>query len=203
MNFDYELWRKHQYWVLVCFVHHLAYYRVLHHAYVELGCESEFWKHTIDAHLLTAITDWCKVFGADSNDVHWKKTIEDKAAQEEFRSKLLRVAAFSKARWASYWHEVKDFRDSYASHLCVSSAKHHVPDMTPALVIATGYDNWIRPAMNAFFEEPSLQERYDQVKRTMEPFAERLIALGPTVLGKYEGRRRVKAPGTTTVDGTP
>jgi hypothetical protein len=189
MNFNFELWSRYQYGVLVFFVHHLAYYRVLHQAHSETDHKSEFWKHTLDAHLLTAITDWCKVFGADSNDVHWKKTIPDKAAQDECRSEMLRVAGFNKAQWAEYWHRVTDFRNNYASHLCTSPAKYPVPDMTPALVIAVGYDNWVRPAMNAFSEEPSLQERYDRVKRTAEPFARQLVSLGPLVLDEYEGRR--------------
>ena len=56
------------------FLYHLLYYRTLHEAYIRNQLQSEFWTHTIDAHLLQALINWCMVFGSDGcNPTHWKK----------------------------------------------------------------------------------------------------------------------------------
>jgi hypothetical protein len=63
-----------QFPVVKRFLYHLAYYRSLHKGCSSSGFVSEFWVHTIDAHLLHATISWCKVFGSDGcNDTHWKK----------------------------------------------------------------------------------------------------------------------------------
>ena len=141
MDFNSEVWSKHQYGVLVSFVHHLAY-RALHAAYIDLGRGSEFWKYTLDAHILTAITDWCKVFGADSNDVHWKKTIKDKSAQDKWHSELLRVAGFSESQWAEYWRgidrlpkQVREPSQYVSSQAQRSRDDCSAPDQLPAMTI--------------------------------------------------------------------
>jgi len=95
MSLDEELWRKHQYQMLVSFIHHLAYSRVLRRFYLEMQQKSEFCLRTIDAHLLRAIIDWCMVFGTESNQIHWKKVVADENAQRDFRDRLLSVANFS------------------------------------------------------------------------------------------------------------
>lgn len=190
MTLDEELWAQHQYQMLVRFVHHLGYYRVLGRLYVDMKQESEFWTRTIDAHLLRAIIDWCIVFGTDSSQVHWKKVVADETAQREFRQRLLSVARLTPDQWDAYWRDMTTFRNEYAAHT-IAGSYPTTPKMDTALLVATTYDQWIRERIressNAVFEEPSLQERYDRVTRTSEKLLESLIALGPTIDEEYEG----------------
>src|SRR3990172_8591600 len=122
MNLDEELWRQHQYQMLVSFVHHLAYYRVLHRLYVETQQKSEFWTQTIDAHLLNAVIDWCMIFGTDSNQVHWKKVVADETAQCDFRQLLLDAASLTQDQWDAYWLDMTTFINDFAAHRIFSSS---------------------------------------------------------------------------------
>ena len=188
MNLDEELWRQHQYQILVSFAHHLAYYRVLHGLYVEMQQKSEFWTRTIDAHLLRAVIDWCMVFGTDSNQIHWKKAITDETAQCDFRRRLLSVASLTQDQWEAYWLDMTTFRNDFAAHRIVATSYPITPKMDTALLVATTYDQWIRESLNAVFDEPSLEKRYDRVIRTSKKFLKQLIAFGPTVDQEHEGR---------------
>lgn len=189
MNLDEELWRRHQYQMLMSFVHHLGYYRVLGRLYVGMNRKSEFWKGTIDAHLLRAILDWCMV-GTDSSHIHWKKVVLTETAQSEFRQRLLSIASLTPDQWDAYWLDMTKFRNEYAAHR-VAGSYPTTPKMDNALPVAITYDQWIRKRIressNAIFEEPSLRERYDKVTRTSKKFLKQLIALGPTVDQEYEG----------------
>src|SRR5262249_8530888 len=73
------------------FVYHLTYYRVLHAAYTQNKIKSEFWTHTIDAHLVQASVVWCMVFGSHGcNPTHWKKlsNTQSKEIENRFRGGL-------------------------------------------------------------------------------------------------------------------
>jgi hypothetical protein len=192
MKVDAELWSKHQYQILVSFVHHFAYSRVLRNLYTELQQGSEFWIRTIDAHLLRAVIDWCMVFGTDSSQIHWKKVMPDKEAQCDFRHRLLKVASLTSDQWDEYWRNMTDFRNDYAAHRTVAETYPTTPRMDTALLVATTYDGCIRELIknseNAIFEEPSLQERYDRVTRTSQKFLKPFVALGPTFDQEYEGK---------------
>ena len=173
MQIDEELWANHQYEVLVRFVHHLAYYRILFSAYNELHTESEFWKYTIDAHILRSIIDWCMVFGTDSNEVHWKKAALNDFTQSDFRSYLLKSIGLSLEQWSDFRSNMMDFRNKYATHNVFPYPS--MPIMDTALRVAVTYDNWFRERVNAAFDDPSLQERYDGLMRTLVKPLKRLV----------------------------
>jgi hypothetical protein len=188
MKLEEDLWSQHQYQVLVSFVHHLAYYRVLRRFYVDLKQDSEFWTRTINAHLLRAVIDWCMVFGTDSNQIHWKRVAADENAQQDFRRFVLDVASLTQDELDTYWSKMTIFRNDFAAHKIVASNYPAAPDMDTALVVATAYDDWLRQAVNAAFDEPSLQGRYDRLMRTTEESLRQLISLGPTLEQEYESR---------------
>jgi hypothetical protein len=187
MQVDEDLWANHQYQVIVSFIHHLAYYRVLKRCYNMSRIESEFWTRTIDAHLLRAVTDWCMVFGADSNQIHWKKVVVDDETQCHFRSHLLSIIDFTKEQWDNYWSDMTTFRNNFAAHRIVAPVYPTVPLMDMALLVATTYDHWVRSSIAAVFEEPSLKARYDRLMRVSGETFLKLVGIGPTVEVEYEG----------------
>lgn len=188
MKINEDLWSQHQYEVPVSFVHHLAYYRVLHRLYNESQRKSEFWTKTIEAHLLRAIIDWCMVFGTDSNEIHWKKVITDEQNQCNFRCHLRKVAGMTKEELKEFWSKMTTFRNDYAAHRIAASSYPPVPYMDTALIFATTYDDWFRQKVDAVFEEPSLKKRYDRILRTSEESFRVLIGYGPTIDQEYEGK---------------
>jgi hypothetical protein len=191
MKVNDELWSKHQYQMLVSFVHHLAYSRVLRSLYNELQQKSEFWTRTIDAHLLRAVIDWCMVFGTDSSEIHWKKVIVDKEMQCAFRQRLLKLGKFKSDQWDDYWDDMTTFRNKYAAHRTAEEIYPTTPMMDTAFLVCLTYDHWIRDwlreSQNAVFDEPSLEERYERVTHTSQKLLKPLVELGPTDEQEYEG----------------
>ena len=187
MRIDEELWATQQYDVLFGFVHHLAYYRTLVKAYTDLQAKSEFWKLTIDAHILRAIIHWCMLFGPNSSEVHWKKVIADDSAQSTFRSHLLDVLGFTHDQWEDYRSSMLDFRNTYAVHRNLPYPP--TPTMDTALRVVTTYDEWFRNSVSATFDDPSLRERYVRLMRTSADPLSHAVSLGPTLDQEYEGEK--------------
>jgi len=191
MNANEELWTNHQYEILISFVHHLAYWRCSHDVYDRSGIRSELWTRTIDAYLLRAVIDWCMIFGADSNEIHWKKVVRDESHQEVFRKRLLSDLGMTAAAWQDYWVGMTSFRNDFAAHRPAKSPHPSVPKMEAAFRAVIIYDDWLRGAMHNRYDfvlnEPILMDRYQRLLRTsLGPF-EKMIQTGPTVDQEYEG----------------
>lgn len=184
MQIDEDLWANRQYEVLVRFIHHLAYYRTLWRAYTDQQFQSEFWKYTIDAHILRAINDWCTVFGTDSNEMHWKKVFVDDFTQSAFRSYLLSTLGLTLEQWSECRANMMEFRNRYVAHSNIPYPP--LPTMDIALRVVTTYDDWFRNSVDATFDEPSLKERYDRIMRTLKKPLYQAVSLGPTVEQEYE-----------------
>ena len=190
MTINETLWANRQYAVLVSFIHYLAYWRCSHKAYSQKSMHSELWTKTINAYLLCAVTDWCMVFGADSNEIHWKQVVTDKLDQHDFRSSLLTDLSITEAEWESYWSSMTMFRNNFAVHRPAKASLPRVPDMKSAFHAVISYDEWLRRKNYARFDhvsrEPILRDRYKRLMRTsVEPF-NRMVQVGPTVDEEYK-----------------
>lgn len=144
------------------FLYHLICYREFHQLYQELKLESEFWTHTIDAHLLQATILWCMVFGSHgwTNQTHWKKLSKQnqQELEDNFLNGLLDYTNLTKKEWDSYWEKMNEFRNGYAAHRELNYSTP-VPNFLTAEVVAYFYDDWIREIIEPdIFEEPPLKE---------------------------------------------
>lgn len=148
------------------FLYHLIYYRELHKAYQSSGLKSEFWAHTIDAHLLQAAMHWCMIFGSDGcQPTHWKKLSIDETAslEDSFRQGLFKKTTLTPERWRTFWRSMNDFRNQYAAHREIEF-NNPVPDFSIALEVVFYYDEWIRDViLPDFMEEPPLKDCRDKL----------------------------------------
>jgi hypothetical protein len=183
MKFDEKLWLSYQHSMLVGFVHHLAYHRVLLDYLIRSGALSELWNRTISAHAVVATVEWCKVFGADSNETHWKKAVLESQDQIMFRNELLRATAMTVGQWDAYWKEMKYFRDKYVAHRDVSSNRRDVPLFDAALLISIAYDEWVRATFSPNLRGMELREEHQNAKVAATDLAERLQKYGFFGLG--------------------
>ncbi len=144
MNYDQEVF-KNQFLIVHWFVYHLTYYRALLKGYNEHQLQNEFWRLTIDAHLLRAAINWCMVFGADSNATHWKRlsVTELEEWHKNFREGLFKATGLNQETWDEYWKSITDFRNKFAVHR-ECSFRDPVPNFDTALAVAYYYDNWVR-----------------------------------------------------------
>ena len=175
-----------QFSIVKRFAYHYVYYRELSQAYKESRLASSFWTHSIDAHLLEAVIQWCMVFGADGrNPLHWKHLSQENSEelQESFRRDLPEHTGITYFKFEQYWAEIKDFRDKYAAHR-EPQYSEPVPDFSLALRVAYFYDAWIRKIISPdIFEEPALEESVAKLERALPS----LLATFMTVTAQYNG----------------
>lgn len=98
-----------------------------------------FWRHTASTHLGMAVLFWCRVFGTNSEPMHWKQTIQE---QPGFRNAILKATNFSIPQWEAYHAEMIDFRNAFIAHQQLVEGK--VPDLTPALEVVKVANAWLR-----------------------------------------------------------
>ncbi len=163
------------------FLYHLTCYRELHQPYQDFNLESEFWTHTIDAHLLQATILWCMVFGSHgkTNPTHWKQLCEQNRSklEDSFRRGLLEYTDITKEEWDSYWKLMKEFRDGYAAHRELSYSTTPIPNFKIAEEVAYFYDEWVRELiMPDIFEEPPLKDSSVLMQKGIRPMAMRYLS---------------------------
>jgi hypothetical protein len=168
-----------QFQIVKGFVYHFIYYRALSDAYRTSDLQSEFWKHTIDAHLLQAAICWCMVFGShgNCNPTHWKKLsiCESEELYNSFRQGLLAYAGITLQQWENYWQEMTYFRNNYAAHRALNYDRP-IPKFSLSLKVAYFYDDWIRKVISPdIFEEPPLKKSARDLRNTIRPLINRFM----------------------------
>ncbi|MEW6660446.1 MAG: hypothetical protein AB1424_17510 [Thermodesulfobacteriota bacterium] len=185
MHYNSEVF-NHQIPILKKFVYHLIYQRELNYLHKEFNIQSEFWVHTMDAHLRDACIHWCMVFGSDkSNPTHWKNLFDSETKKEEdsFRQALFKEVGFDKQTWNEYWNNMKNFRDKYVAHREVDF-KAPVPYLNKALEVAFVFDDWVRGFISyidledniyTYFEELPLRKSAEKLREYVKPFFRMLM----------------------------
>lgn len=177
-----------QFSIVKTFLYHLTCYRELHQAYQDIELKSEFWTHTIDAHLLQACILWCMVFGSHGccNPTHWKKLCDqDRENMEKgFREGLLERVELTQETWRAYWKNMNDFRGGYAAHREPNYSKP-VPKFKTAETAAYYYDEWIRKLINPdIFDERPLRKSVSLMQKRIRPLI--MLYLSETKLMKED-----------------
>jgi hypothetical protein len=172
MNYDDKLFRA-QHPVVQSFVQHLAYYRAGKAIYDRLALKSTFWTATVDAHLMVASLQWCKVFGSHgfTNQTHWTKTptMDAHQAKDDFRAQALAAASLTGEQWDDYWDEMCTFRGGYVAHCDIGFAGG-IPNFETALAIAYAYDAWVRELIKPdILDDLWLKEYYGIWLKTASP----------------------------------
>jgi hypothetical protein len=76
-----------------------------------------------------ATLDWFHLFGYHSDDLHWKKVVND---INGFRDKLFSHLGITQNKWEEYRETIKIYRDKDVAHIEVRPVSN-VPEMTVAL----------------------------------------------------------------------
>ena len=177
MDYNPEVFSE-QFPIVKSFVYHLIYYRELRAAYSRLQLESEFWTHTINAHLLQATIYWCMVFGPHGcNPTHWKNlsSQESEKLQLSFRKGLFEQINLSMEQWQQYWKKMTGFRNQYVAHRELSFVES-IPYFENALKVAYYYDYWIREVISPdILEEPPLEKSADALRQSVAPLINQLL----------------------------
>ena len=112
-----------------------------------IGCskkEKWFLVVTLNSHLMMSVIDWCKIFGTDSSELHWKKAVitNSEKFKNEVRLKIYEATELSPKEWGDYRKEMTDFRNEYVAHY-VEDYDGLVPKMDNALTVVFVFDEWL------------------------------------------------------------
>ena len=119
-----------------------TYFREIERHLSTLNKNREFWVHLHNTLLNDAVLKWCKVFGADDNEVHWKKSSQNKEFHAAVRENLLYRTGFTLEEWKAYHQIMRDFRNSYSAHRNISALKP-VPWMDKSFDVAASFFDFI------------------------------------------------------------
>ena len=72
------------------------------------------YKSICNALISDAALSWCKVFGANAEETHWKAVVDD---QDKFRDFLFQSLGVEKEKFQSYWRSMTDFRNNVVAHI--------------------------------------------------------------------------------------
>ena len=160
MSFNHEALAV-QIGILRNFAFHLTHNRHLQKSQIIDKRKLQFWLDTSDAHLLQAAICWSMVFGSrDNNPTHWIKMFDadSTADRDKFRQDLLIHLKIRKAKWDTYWEEMKEFRDNFAAHKSCEPYNRPIPKFDLALKAALFFDQWIEHyEETTIFSGPSLK----------------------------------------------
>lgn len=163
-----------QFELIVEFLRSFTYYNTLHKSLKlkQLKNDEQFWIHSLNSFLNNAIIQWCKVFGTDSNESHWKKAINeyDINFQEAIKDEILKSTNFSFDEWKNYHKEMRNFRNVYSAHRHTSNLPL-VPFLDKAFKVTTTYFDFMHRELPLLWSQDS-----KEIKMEFEKEVESLLS---------------------------
>ena len=101
--------------------------------------------HLHNVLLYDAVISWCKIFGAKSEECHWKCLIDD---QDDFRKFLFSRLSVSKQEFHQYWLDMQEFRNKWVVHYDPSHKHNVVPHFEIAVESAEALHLYLRNNAN-------------------------------------------------------
>ncbi|WP_189421356.1 hypothetical protein [Cellvibrio zantedeschiae] len=124
----------------------------------------EYWVHLLNVTANDLIIKWCKVFGTDDNELHWKKTSSSEHYEKTVRDLILKNFAGDIEQWREYRKSVCDFRNTYSAHRNIENYREF-PELLPSFRVAESYFNFLVRAPVEWIEDhPLLGEYYNNHK---------------------------------------
>lgn len=118
--------------------------------------ESTF-THIHNVLLCDCVISWCKIFGLDTEDCHWKNLVKNK---EEFRSKLFVDLGIPPKEFREYQLKVIDFRNKWVVHYEPSYDHDIVPLFEHMYTSALSLHNYLREQVGNDYGGPECMEKF-------------------------------------------
>lgn len=119
-----------------------AFFKVVSEHLKENRVDLEFWVHLNNVTLNDLIIKWCKVFGTDDNELHWKKSSSLDGYTKQVRELILNVFDGNFKYWEEYRKEKCNFRNTYSAHRNFREYKA-VPKLDKGFQVAACYFDFL------------------------------------------------------------
>ena len=151
-----------QFSVLYEYSRSFAYFRTISETLDQINdANKQYWIHSHNIFLNDGILKWCKVFGADSSKIHWKKASPSIRFHSLIRERILANSGFTENEWKDYHKEMCDFRNTYSAHRDIEDFKP-VPMMDKSLDVASSFIDFIVDNNQWAGHPQHLKETYSQ-----------------------------------------
>ncbi len=77
--------------------------------------EKNLWRVISGNFMDIAATEWCKLFGSDSEAVQWKNNVPERE-WKAFREGFHQATGLTLEEWETYREEIKSYQDKHAAH---------------------------------------------------------------------------------------
>jgi hypothetical protein len=104
--------------------------------------DAAYWAHLSNVTLTDLIIKWCKVFGTDDNELHWKKASVSNGYIDHIRGLIIGRFDNNLDSWGQYRKGVINFRNTYSAHRNVEEYAP-VPFSSKSFEIAELYFNFL------------------------------------------------------------
>lgn len=142
-----------------------AFFKVVSEYLQDHKEDQEFWVHLTNVTLNDLIIKWCKVFGTDENELHWKKSSKSDGYTEFVRRLIISAFNGDSEFWKSYHEEMCHFRNTYSAHRNVGEYRS-VPLLDDGFKVAACYFDFLVEELAPWAgHQPSLSEYVDTHKK--------------------------------------
>lgn len=119
-------------------------------------------RHLSNVLLYDTVVNWCKIFGVDSEDCHWKRVIKD---HDAFRSFLLDRLRIGQPAFGSYQKSVLEFRNKWVVHFDPQYDHSVIPDLEIAHESALALHEYLRqsPMDGAYYNGPNSMPKFGRM----------------------------------------
>jgi hypothetical protein len=107
------------------------------------------WWSIADMCYADAVTSWNCIFGANSQESHWKKFVSQAAIPQKSNLKpfsrglLVQHLGISESVWGEFWKSMTDVRNKEIAHIDPNHSFDHLPNTTLLLHSACCYRDWL------------------------------------------------------------
>ncbi|HAS3638526.1 TPA: hypothetical protein I6187_003507 [Vibrio cholerae] len=130
--------------------------------------ESTF-THIHNVMLCDTVISWCKLFGNDTEECHWKNLVNDHA---DFRKHLFSDLGISEKKFREYQSQVLDFRNKWVVHYEPSYNHDIIPLFDHMFASALCLHNYLREQVGNDYVGPECMENFGS--KVVESLVQRL-----------------------------
>ncbi|WP_216599476.1 hypothetical protein, partial [Vibrio hepatarius] len=131
--------------------------------------ESTF-THIHNVLLCDTVVSWCKLFGSDIEECHWKKIIVD---HKGFRDRLFAELGITPQKFRDYQLKVLDFRNKWVVHYEPSYKHDIIPLFDHMYQSALCLHNYLRELVGSDYGGPECMEQFS--KSVVDSMVHRLV----------------------------
>ena len=103
--------------------------------------ELSTFSHLHNVLLYDLVINWCKIFGVNSEECHWKHVVQD---HDDFRSYLFNKLNITQSVFSEYQKSMLDFRNKWVVHFAPEYEHEVVPEFEIAYDSALALHSYIR-----------------------------------------------------------